>query len=320
MNKTKIEWTEHVWNPVRSCTRVSPGCVNCYAERMAARGLPGMNSPTTGEPFAIMKPSGPRWTGKVELIKSMLDIPLRRKKPTTFFVNSMSDLFHEALPRVAKVKIFQIMQEANWHEYQILTKRAAEMVEFIWSLNVRNLPNIRLGVSVEDQQRADERIPELMKLAAMGWKTMVSAEPLLGPIRIPDGPCGYYCDEDVGHVDHQRVGWVIVGGESGPGARPMHPDWARSIRDQCVAAGVPFFFKQWGEWAEVPHEDYPGSPQMIEEGDVIVAANGQREIVGKDLSLRELEGAGVAMRRVGKKAAGRLLDGREWNEMPVAQE
>ena len=224
MSDTSIEWVKNsdgsqgkTWNPVRGCTRVSPGCKNCYAERIAARfsGTGPLRSPGCNGPkdafagFAKSTPSGPRWTGKVELIESMLDIPLRRKKPTTWFVNSMSDLFHESLPDEAIDRVFAVMALCPQHTFQVLTKRAKRMREYFSALIERrraiedqvdclatylpdlDLPieevylppgNVRLGVSCEDQQRADERIPELMKLAAMGWKTMVSAEPLLGPV------------------------------------------------------------------------------------------------------------------------------------------
>src|SRR5208337_3481337 len=131
MGKTSIAWTEYTWNPVRGCSRVSKGCEHCYAERMAARGLPEMKSPTTGEPFAVMTPSGPHWTGKVELIPSMLDVPLRRKKPTTYFVNSTSDLFHERLPWRDIVSVFAVMFLARRHTFQILTKRAKRMQKII---------------------------------------------------------------------------------------------------------------------------------------------------------------------------------------------
>ena len=181
MGKTKIEWVKNrdgsegmTWNPVRGCTRISPGCQNCYAERMAARKLPGMCSPTTDEPFAMMHSGGPRWTGSVELIESALDIPLRRKKPTTYFVNSMSDLFHEKLPDEAIDRVFAVMAICPQHTFLVLTKRAERMWEYAETIRSLSnderqcrigtrytwpLPNVRLGVSAEDQHRADERLP-----------------------------------------------------------------------------------------------------------------------------------------------------------------
>ena len=320
---SKIEWTEKTWNPVRGCSMAkgseSGGCLNCYAARMAARALPGMRSPTTGEPFAILRPAGPRWTGKVELIEHMLDVPLRRKKPTTYFVNSMSDLFHESLPDEAIDQVFAVMALRPEHTFQVLTKRAGRMQKWaartVMGARIHSaigrirgtgwgngpeppfpLPNVWLGVSVEDQQRADERIPHLLQTPAA--VRFLSVEPLLGPVsfRWPawepfKGP-GQVSD----HLDGlRRLDWVIVGGESGPGARPMHPEWARSIRDQCVAAGVPFFFKQWGaycDWDQLPED-----------------------------SVRILDAAGTdpadgVPQLVGKKLAGALLDGREWKQMP----
>lgn len=197
---TKIEWTQETWNPVRGCSRISPGCVNCYAERMAARDLPGLKSPTTGEPFAAMTPSGPRWTGKVELIPHMLDVPLKRRKPTTWFVNSMSDLFHEGLPFEDIDRVFAVMSQAKEHTFQVLTKRADRMrkwatrtgiedlidegavANFMCHANIKAwpLPNVWLGVSIEDQQRADERIPLLLHTPAA--VRFLSVEPLLGPV------------------------------------------------------------------------------------------------------------------------------------------
>jgi protein gp37 len=315
-----IEWTEDTWNPVRGCTRVSPGCVNCYAERMAARNLPGMAH--LGEPFAIMQPSGPHWTGRVELIPHMLDVPLKRKKPTTYFVNSMSDLFHERLSDEDIDRVFAVMALCPQHTFQVLTKRAKRLREWCqrlqkmadeWAphtkrgfftpsdvLNFRHmhatfgrgpafpnhpwpLPNVWIGVSVEDQRRADERIPEL--LATPAAVRFLSAEPLLGPVDL----------RQAHFTDGPEIDWVIVGGESGPGARPMQAEWALALRDQCVAAGVPFFFKQFGEW--LPDSQNPASTEEV------------RRAAGPTQAIR-----------VGKKRAGRLLDGREWSEMPRAHE
>lgn len=286
-SNSKIEWTDATWNPVRGCTRVSEGCRNCYAERMAARGLPGLNSPKTGDSFAIMTASGPHWTGKVELIESALKIPLRWRKSRRIFVNSMSDLFHESLSDDAIDRVFAVMALCPQHAFQVLTKRAERMRgwtdrlqkmaddwkphtkrgEFTPSdvLNFKHmhrtfgrgpafpykpwpLSNIWLGVSVEDQKNLD-RIKHLRNTPAA--VRFLSLEPLL---------------EDLGDLNLDGIHWVICGGESGPGARPMHPGWVRSVRDQCAAASVPFFFKQWGG--------------------------------------------------VHKKAAGRLLDGREHMEFP----
>jgi protein gp37 len=344
VSQTSIEWTQRTWNPVRGCSRVSPGCQHCYAERQAARNLPGMKSPT-GESFAIINGNGPHWTGKVELIPSMLDVPLKRKKPTTWFVNSMSDLFHEDLDTQARDRIFDIMEACPQHTFQILTKRAELMqreMEFrrkwreIGAPEPYNnlprpcpkftLPNVWLGVSVEDQQRADERIPLLLQTPAA--IRFLSVEPLLGPVNLTalSGKIGgtlLNCldgrwDEDDSCVP--GIDWVIVGGESGPGARPMHPDWPRSIRDQCQAAGVPFFFKQWGGWIQRPS----GHLLPVEECQIHPRLGIVTVEYPPDLPIHEApqpkqyraEGM-IVMSQVGKKKAGRMLDGRTWDEMPI---
>ncbi len=273
MSQTTIEWARNAdgsqgqtWNPVRGCTRVSPGCKNCYAERMAARGLPGMLSPTTGQPFAVMTPSGPHWTGKVELMPHMLDIPLRRKVPTTYFVNSMSDLWHKELPLEDIAKVYAAMRLAHWHTYQVLTKRpeirqkAFESVEF-WDLvesasgeiadaaGILSAPEIELpaphiweGVSVENRACLN-RIDLLRETPAA--VRFLSLEPLLedlGDLKLCD--CSRLLE--YGTCGRPHIDWAIVGGESGPGARPLNIDWVRSIIEQCKAAGVACFVKQLG--------------------------------------------------------------------------
>jgi protein gp37 len=296
--KSAIEWTDATWNPVRGCTRVSEGCRNCYAERWAA-GPYGAGSPVTGEKFSIFGHSGPRWTGRVELIESQLDLPLHWRTPRRIFVNSMSDLFHESLPWSQTERVFDVMQEASWHDFQVLTKRAENQHKFAeyWAFHHSGpLSNVRLGVSCEDQATADARIPLLLQTPAA--VRFLSLEPLLGPIDL-DSESASGChalgcgndecccgDEPITRLSGncRGVDQVIVGGESGPGARPMNPDWVRSIRDQCVAAGVPFFFKQWGEHQPVA-----------------------------------LDGRHAGWIRVGKKAAGRVLDGRTWDEEPKTE-
>lgn len=350
--RTNIEWTNATWNPIIGCTRVSPGCQNCYAERMAARfsgpGLPY-------ESVAEMTPQGPRWMG-VRCLPERLDEPLRWRKPRRIFVCSMSDLFHPDVPDEFIATVFGVMSLAGQHKFQVLTKRPERML--LWfakhflgacqaetaslgglftpgghdriyntqAINSWPLPNVWLGVSVEDQCRADERIPLLLQVpAAVRWLSM---EPLLGPVdltsvewpnkgghRVDVLRRGYWNAEGwiyggpsaalgaprgmfTNHSDMEGIDWVVVGGESGPGARPMHPDWVRSIRDQCQAAGVPFLFKQWGTWL----------PNAQEYGCYQEGANYNRQHV--------LAG-NVTMARVGKKAAGRLLDGRTWDEYPM---
>ena len=308
--KTEIAWTDFSWNPVRGCSRVSEGCRNCYAERMAARFA------KPGEPFhGFAKVTAPRdgldrvggrrngWTGRVELIPSKLDEPLRWRKPRRVFVNSMSDLFHEALRDEHVAHVFGVMAAAPQHTFQVLTKRPERMRRwFEWieqgfqgagiggtrlapagpSLRANRmptgewpalpwpLPNVWLGVSCEDQATADERIPLLLQTPAAA--RFISAEPLLGPVDFQplwslsrighcEGCGGWVAADPVlgnghdngkaaacGPITEWRDGidWVIVGGESGPGARPCDVAWVRSVVRQCREAGVPVFVKQLG--------------------------------------------------------------------------
>ncbi len=232
--KSAIEWTESTWNPLTGCTKISPGCKHCYAERMALR-LKAMGQPNYANGF------------RLTLHDDALELPLRWKKPQRVFVNSMSDLFHEDVPANFIGRTFDVMRRAHWHEFQVLTKRAERLEELSRSLTWTD--NIWMGVSVENQDYAF-RIEHLRRSCAR--TKFLSLEPLLGPLR---------------NLDLEGIDWVIVGGESGPGARPMQASWIRPIRQRCQAAGVPFFFKQWGGF--------------------------------------------------NKKKAGRLLDGRTWDEMPL---
>ena len=284
---SSIEWTDSTWNPITGCSVVSPGCTNCYAMRLAAR-IERM-SPSVTHYHGLTKPSkaGPVWTGKLALApEATLTAPLRRRKPTMWFVNSMSDLFHEDVPDEWIDRVFAVMALAPQHTFQVLSKRAKRMREYMaeperahvvarsllkmWAIDntIPNpkrtitdetlrldmdqpddhamikpwpLPNVWLGVSAEDQRRADERIPDL--LATPAAVRFVSAEPLLGPIDfdevIPNPMIWNYLTGFDGVLD-----WVIVGGESGHGARPMDNAWAHSIVEQCKAAGVAVFVKQ----------------------------------------------------------------------------
>ncbi len=347
-DRTAIEWTDATWNPLRGCSRVSVGCRNCYAEIMAARfSKPGQWGHGLANMVRVHHTGqiDHRWTGKVILVKDQLDQPLRWKKPRRIFVNSTSDLFHEAVPDEWIDQVFAVMALAPQHTFQVLTKRPERMRAYLaasrssvicreafdlvcedYIANPKSrlgdqcimtgdiphlrdwpLPNVWLGTSIEDQATADTRIPHLLSTPAA--VRFISAEPLLGPVTLVDrDPIKLVTGKDAApesrfYVSMLRgwgkdpyalpgLDWVICGGESGPGALPMHPDWARSLRDQCQAAGVAFFFKQWGEWAPVKttgHDDprYPPSPPPTER-----------------------------LERLGKKAAGRLLDGRDWNQMP----
>ncbi len=208
-----IEWTEATWNPVTGCTKISPGCKHCYALRMSMR-LQAMRQPNYRNGFDLT------------LQPQALELPLRWKKGRRIFVNSMSDLFHEGIPEEYIVQVFGVMHRAHWHQYQVLTKRSERLAEIAPRLEWR--PNIWMGVSVE---RADYmyRIDDLRHTGAR--LKFLSLEPLLGPLP---------------NLDLSGIDWVIVGGESGPGARPMDPNWVTEIRDQCRSARVAFFFKQWG--------------------------------------------------------------------------
>lgn len=211
-DRTSIEWTEATWNPVTGCTKVSPGCAHCYAETFAER-FRGVS----GHPYER--------GFDVELRPQRLDHPLEWTQSRMIFVNSMSDLFHEDISDAYIREVFKVMRKANWHTFQILTKRSERMGELGRRLSWPD--NVWMGVSVENQ-RWTGRVDDLRRVPAR--VRFLSCEPLLGPLRL----------------DLTDIDWVIVGGESGPGARPMNPEWVREIRRQCEAAGVAFFFKQWG--------------------------------------------------------------------------
>lgn len=233
--KSNIEWTESTWNPLTGCTKISPGCKNCYAERLAMR-LQAMGQPNYVNGF------------KLTMHEHVLELPLRWKKPQTIFVNSMSDLFQEDVPIEFIQKTFDVMKRAYWHRFQILTKRSDRLLEL--SPELPWMPNIWMGVSVENQDYTF-RIDHLRETGAR--IKFLSLEPLLGPLS---------------HLNLEGINWVIVGGESGPGARPMLKSWVVDIHKRCQKAKAPFFFKQWG---------------------------------GRN-----------------KKKTGRELEGRTWDEMPMA--
>lgn len=211
--KSAIEWTGSTWNPITGCTKISPGCMHCYAERMAKR-LHAMGQPNYANEF------------KLTLHEHALDLPLKWKKPQTIFVNSMSDLFHKDVPLSFIRKVFEVMNRAHWHTFQVLTKRADRLQELSDKLPWAS--NIWMGVTVENNDQA-YRIDCLRESGA--YLKFLSVEPLLSAIP---------------NMNLDGIDWVIVGGESGPGARPMSPAWALDIRNQCRAVGVSFFFKQWG--------------------------------------------------------------------------
>lgn len=279
---TRIEWADKVWNPVVGCTPVSAGCAHCYAKRIHERFY-------QDKPFSM-----------IQLHPERIEQPFRWMKPSRVFVNSMSDLFHEDVPDEFIHSVFSVMATAENQTFLILTKRPERMKKFCSKFGrsfatdeysgPRNeflqpwpLPNVWLGVTAENQKATDERIPLLLETPAA--VRFVSVEPMLGPVDL-----GAYLFADPERPEWSRLNrlhWVICGGETGPGARPMHPDWVRDLRDQCLAAGVPFFFKSWGEWTITPPIDNPRATQIA-----------------------------PGMQRVGKKRAGRILDGREWNQFP----
>lgn len=317
-DKTYIEWTDATWNPITGCSVVSPGCTNCYAMNLAGTRL--QHHPSR-EGLTISTKTGPVWNGKVRFNREWIAQPLAWKKPRMVFVCAHGDLFHEDVPDEWILDLFTVMAIAKQHTFQVLTKRADRMREFlsrreddlleeiysnwytfdggareVWSWP---LPNVWLGVSVEDQRRAEDRIPLLLDTpAAIRW---ISAEPLLGPLYISELYVGREIIKPLAGVTwyptpsnwptqgitarhSPKIDWVVVGGESGKGARPMHPDWARSLRDQCAMANVPFFFKQWGNNAPLQRAAVPDT-----------------------------------MFRATKKIAGRILDGVEHNAMPGGQ-
>lgn len=321
--RTGIAWTSSTWNPIRGCSRVSEGCRNCYAERVAARfthtrprgntgsrGVPVENGPFAG--FATSK----GWTGRVELVEKALLLPLRWRKPRRIFVNSMSDLFHENLPDEAIDRVFAVMALSPRHTFQILTKRAERMRKYLttrsksaqpWKNAARTvgyalefegvslvpfpLPNVWLGVSAEDQKTADERIPLLLQTPAA--VRFVSAEPLLEAVDLTSQFGMLMSDEDgeYGPVLSPGLSWVITGGESGPGARPCDIAWIRSIVQQCKAAGVPCFVKQMGARPiERPSsfEEKLAFLQRKRTGPVVINAD------GANLVLRDRKGADPA--------------------------
>ncbi len=285
MQNSKIEWTDKTWNPVTGCTKVSQGCKNCYAEKIYERF------------------NGKGSFKEVVCHEDRLMQPFHWKQPALVFVNSMSDLFHEDVPFEFIRKVLKTIYDKPTHTFQILTKRPERMYDFFKWLNNSNIavnfPNMWLGVSVEDQKAADERIPLLLLVPAA--VRFLSCEPLLGPVDLKKWlPLnllpGYDFDIDGqawkgGKLDPDiQLNWVICGGESGNKARPIHPDWAITLRDQCQAADVPFFFKQWGEY-------YPN-----------ILTDGTKPSISVDSQ--------TLMARIGKKQAGRLLDGKEYNEFP----
>jgi protein gp37 len=293
MNKTKIEYLDYTWNPIAMrCTPVSSGCANCWHLAMAKR--------LAKNPNLITNKRAAYAGGMFILDKKELQAPLHLKKPSRIGVQFMGDLFHRSVAdRV--LAIMEMIYLCNQHTFFVLTKRTQEMVDFFerWEIHRVGLDqdfplNLWLGVSVEDQKTADERIPILFRIPAVHrW---VSVEPMLGPVDFHKIKCG---------PNREILHWVVCGGETGPKARPLHPDWVRNLRDQCQAAGVPFFFKSCGEW--LPAETWGECVY----GNAKVHCFGPPE---KDPLIDPSGWTDGMMVRVGHKASGRLLDGRTWEE------
>ena len=352
---TKIEWTDETWNPITGCSVVSPGCTNCYAMKLAGSRL--KNHPSRVG-LTDTTNSGPVWNGTVRFNAEWLDQPMRWTRPRRIFVCAHGDLFHERVPLRWIMDVFDVMKNARRHQFQVLTKRASRMRSVLGVMK-EVLPNVWLGVSAEDQQRADERVPLLLDTPAA--VRFVSAEPLLGPIDFGgvvapdfgdghDWPTGYGIPRGwpgvynvlngswwpaVGDPDEEerdaiedglpKLDWVIAGGESQPGSRPTHPDWFRSIRDQCADAGTPFHFKQWGDWIDwrsAGAGHWTNKTRFRNDGAVRgkfkgSLGMGERPLYGgREFESRSMDG-GEIMVRLGKTRAGRILDGREWSEFPA---
>jgi protein gp37 len=405
-DNTSIEWADATWNPIAGCSLVSPGCTNCYAMRHAARMERILPSDSHYAGLTKPSKAGPVWTGRVNLApEHIMTKPLTWRKPKRIFVNSMSDLFHESIPDAWIDRVFAVMALASWHQFLLLTKRQERMraycsdpqtpvriarliLDMAYAGHIKGdlavrplgnrqheddpefvvwpLPNVWKGVSVEDQPRADERIPILLDTPArVRW---ISAEPILGPVdvrpwlsgsyecasqcgwRSGDAPSREYCHacgitseifeefcsacgaQDFGHIcphcestavqghpDTPCLDWIVAGGESGPGARPMHPDWARSLRDQCEAAGVPFLFKQWGEWIDFRQFGASSwrnkTPQRAGyRGPCIGTFHGGEQYFSGPF--QTLHRGSFILAKRGKRAAGRLLDGIQHDAFP----
>lgn len=334
---SKIEWCHHTFNPWTGCTKVSPGCEHCYAESWAKRtGI------VKWGPSGIRKvTSDANWRNPLVWDREAAATGQRKR----VFCASLSDVFEDR-PELdnPRKRLWGLIESTPNLDWLLLTKRPENILPLLRRIKRFNHPamgevytadrwlsdphlgrNIWIGCTVEDQVRADQRIPYLLKVPAV--VRFLSIEPMLGPIDLSrSSPCGYYCDSDIGHVDHPfqvfqgrcnggGISWVICGGESGPKARPMHPAWVRSLRDQCQEAGIPFFFKQWGRF--VPPDQIDGA-----KGRRLVFVDARSGSATPALSPYEPgcpcdhRPSEAEMVDVGKKVAGRLLDGRTWDEFP----
>lgn len=291
---TKIQWTNETWNPIIGCNKVSEGCTNCYAEKMAFR-LANMEWNDDGRELnycKVIDPDTKQWNRKTHFVEEALTKPLKWIKPKMIFVVSMGDLFHESASFKWIDSVFSVMSDYDHHTYQILTKRPQRVLDyFSWKWEQTPFPwfpknNIWFGVSCENQKTADERIPLLLKIP--GHIRYLSCEPLLGDLNLDKYLIKNSNDVRIG----KPIDWIILGGESGHKARPMNPEWVYNIMDQCKFYDIPFFFKQWGEWHESDLQDNNGKYRT------------------------HLFSNGKLMYKIGKKKAGRLICGKEYNEFP----
>ncbi len=301
-----IQWTDHTFNPWIGCTKVSPGCDHCYAESYANR---------YGK--AVWGPGQPRQlTGDTNWKKPLKwnhEAMLSGARPRVFCA-SLADVFDNEVPDAWRYRLWDLIEATPNLDWLLLTKRignSKKMMKARW-LDYP-MPNVWLGISVVNQEEADRDIPKL--IATPAAIRFLSMEPLLGPVDLfTEHFRVFSIGDEMTEPNLPPIDWVIVGGESGPGARPMHPDWARALRDQCAMAGVAFHFKQWGEWQvvydrDVEDPDWRSCPRAEREGERYVNLAGGHGFHGERVCFA---------RRVGKKASGRLLDGREWNGLPVA--
>lgn len=332
---SKIEWTDHTFNPWIGCTKVSiaatggGGCDHCYAEvSTPVRVLRGKGAETWGTGAPRVRTSAANWALPKRWNAQHEAFFAQHGRRQRVFCASLADVFDNAVDPQWRADLFALIRECENLDCLLLTKRIGNAADMLpWQGEVEHWPHVWLGATVVNQAEADRDIPKLLAVPAA--KRFLSMEPLLGPVDItehlwgrpkPCHDCPKDADCECGYTrrgfftSDPKLGWVIVGGESGPNARPMHPDWARSLRDQCANAGVPFLFKQWGEWA--PTAESPVHPEATRiPGNLCrvqsINAPDRYVAISFDAGRKRYE-----IGRVGKKAAGRLLDGREWNEVP----
>lgn len=339
---TKIEWAHHTFNPWEGCTKVGPGCDHCYAENRNAR-FAGGKSINWGPGAPRRRTSASNWNNPIRWNADAERLGVRYR----VFCASLADVFDNEVPDAWRTDLFRLIIETPHLDWLLLTKRIGNAGKMLQSIaasfnamldsndRYKPLPNVWLGATVVNQQEADRDIPKLLDTpAAVRWLSM---EPLLGPVDIENIQRAFWLYDEMGGANSRiplkgwpderarslkglggGIDWVVVGGESGPGARPMHPDWARSLRDQCVAAGVPFLFKQWGEWAHTHDGTHTADNYSSVAGSIVNDSAVAGQVLAFPASPKFLDGNPRfhVLERVGKKAAGRLLDGLTWDQYP----